>query len=134
MDTGLISALIGISVGLGTLIAGIGFAYAQFKSGGDKYKDNLIDTLKESVAILEEKTRKQSEEKSLLVTSHQTQLTELSKSLGVLKGRFDEQTRQIEMYKQLLQGRDPEQTKVLQEVHDLLTKINKNSKTLKGSK
>lgn len=134
MDTGLISALIGISVGLGTLIAGIGFAYAQFKSGGDKYKDNLIDTLKESVAILEEKTRKQSEEKSLLVTSHQTQLTELSKSLGVLQGRFDEQTRQIEMYKQLLQGRDPEQTKVLQEVHDLLTKINKNSKTLKGSK
>ena len=37
--------------GIGALMAGIGFAYAQFKSGGSKAKDELIATYKETIKI-----------------------------------------------------------------------------------
>ncbi len=125
LDVQLISTIVGISIGLGTLIAGMGYAYSQYKTGGDKYKDSLIETLKESIAVLEEKNKKQSEERSMLLVSHQKQLTELTTNLGILQGRFDELSKKAEEYKMILQGRDPEQLKMLTEIKLELERIKK---------
>ena len=130
MNLELISAIIGVSIGIGAITIAIGYAYAQFKSGGDKYKDNLIDTLKESVAVLEAKNKQQAEERTQLLTSHQVQLTDLNKELGILQGRFDEQTRQLEAYKTLLQGRDPEQIKIMTEIREALVNLNNRNYSL----
>lgn len=126
MDIQTASMVVGILIGLGTLIAGIGFAYAQFKSGGDKYKDNLIDTLKESVAILEDKNKKQSEERTLLINSHQSQLTQMAKEIGELRGQLHVYQEKSRDYKEILQGRDPEQTALLKEIRELLKYFKSN--------
>jgi len=124
MNLELISIIIGICIGAGALFVGVGYAYSQWKAGGDKYKDNLIDTLKESVSVLEEKNKRLSEEKSLLIQSHQQQLTDLTRQFSEMKGRFEEQQKTNEQYKLLLQGRDPEQAKIMLEIRDFLGKLN----------
>lgn len=129
MNLELISTIVGVFSGSGILVAGLGFAYAQYKRGSSEADAKTISSLKEYIVTLEEKNKRLSDEKSQLITSHQTQLTELNKSLGILQGRFDEQTKQIDMYKQLLQGRDPEQVKVLHEIKALLSTVNIRSKT-----
>jgi hypothetical protein len=116
IDFSLISVIIGIFVGLGTLIAGCGFAYAQFKTGGDKAKDDLIETLRATAeAEKAEKTRLASE-KTELIASHQVQITQLSKDISELKGRFDETQKRANEYKEILQGRDPAQQKFMEVV------------------
>lgn len=125
MDTQIISIIVGIFLGLGTLIAGIGYAYAQFKRGGDQADDRLISSQKEYIAVLEEKNKKLSEEKNQLIISHQAQLTDLNKAMGVLQGRLDEQTKVMNEYKAILQGRDPEHANMLKETKQLLTDLKK---------
>lgn len=99
--------------GLGVFAASVGWVVVQFKSGGVKAKDDLIVTLKDALAIEQDKTKKLSEEKSQLITSHQTQLNEINKAMGVLQGKFEEQSKKVEEYKQILQGRNPEQTEFM---------------------
>lgn len=122
-----VSTLIGVFAGAGVLFAGVGFAYAQYKRGGSEADSKTIASLKEYIDTLEEKNKRLTEEKSQLINSHQTQLTELNKAIGVLQGRFDEQTRQLEIYKQLIQGRDPEHMQVLKEIKEALQRLDDKS-------
>lgn len=114
IDIQTISIIVGIFIGLGTLIAGSGFAYAQFKSGGDKYKDNLIETLKETALAEKAEKERLAIEKNQLMVSHQEQLTQLNKDLAELRGRFDEQSKKVKEYQDILQGKDPGQLKYME--------------------
>lgn len=124
-----ISTLIGMFAGVGVLFAGMGFAYAQLKRGGSEADTKTIASLKEYIATLEEKNKRLTEEKSQLITSHQVQLSQLNKDLGILQGRLDEQAKQAEIYKQLIQGRNPEQMDLLKEIKDVLHRIDCKSET-----
>jgi len=128
LNTEILSTIFGLLAGSGALLAGMGFAYAQLKRGGSEADTKTIASLKEYIDTLEEKNKRLTEEKSQLINSHQTQLTELNKAIGVLQGRFDEQTRQLEIYKQLIQGRDPEHMRVLKEIKEVLQRLDDKSK------
>lgn len=110
-----ILTILAIPVGVGTLFALIGVGWAQFKAGGEKFKDNTIDSLKESLQISEEKNKKLTEEKNQLVVSHQESINKLIHDLGQLTGRFEEQSKLVEEYKQILQGRGPDDVKYREE-------------------
>lgn len=120
MNLDLISSIIGLLTGFGVLLVGAGFGFGQLKIGGSKAKDELIKDLKDAKALLEDKLAKLAEERTQLITSHQAQITELTKNLGVLQGRFDAQVKEVESYKLILQGRDPGQTEIMKEIRDYL--------------
>jgi len=129
-----LSIVIGTFAGLGTFIAGIGFAYAQFKSGGEKAKDDLIETLKETALVDREKATRLAEEKAIIVDSHQGQINELSNRIGKLQGLYEASEVSKKEYLAILQGRDPQQkafmketTKILVEVRTFIEKLNKDS-------
>ena len=102
--------------GLGVLAAGIGFAYAQLKSGGNKAKDDLISTLKETIVVEKEKVERLAEEKQTLIISHQQQINELSAKIGKLQGLHEANEKKIQEYVTILQGRSPEQRKFMDEM------------------
>lgn len=120
-----ILTILAIPVGVGTLFALIGVGWAQFKAGGEKFKDNTIDSLKESLAISEEKNKKLTEEKAQLLTSHQEQINKLTKELGELTGRFNEQSKLAEEYKLILQGRGPDDIKYKEEGRAFMLNMSK---------
>lgn len=125
IDLSTLSTLLGVSGSIGIVIASIGYTYAQLKAGGNKYKDDTIDSLKESLAISEEKNKHLSEEKNQLIVSHQEQITKLVKELGELKGRFDESTKLAEEYKLILQGRGPDDVTYKAEVRGFMLEVAK---------
>jgi len=129
-----LSIIIGTFAGLGALIAGIGFAYSQFKSGGDKAKNDLIDTLKETALVEREKATRLAEEKATIVDSHQGQINDLSSRIGKLQGLYEASEVSKKEYLSILQGRDPQQkvfmeetTKILVEIRMFMEKLNKDS-------
>ena len=126
-----ISVIVGLFIGVGTIIMAIGYFYSQVKLGGDKYKDNLISTLKETVAALEERNKRLSEEKNQLIVSHQAQLTQLTKELGELKGAFLTEQKRASEYKDLLLQKDPQQMQILKEIKSLMKTLNKKTKVSK---
>lgn len=105
-----LSTIFGVLAGIGTLAAGLGFAYAQFTQGSGRAKDDLIGTLNQQLNIEKEKTKQLELQKNSLVTSHQTQINELTKQIGVLQGTVDAYNVKIKEYTDILQGRSPEQT------------------------
>lgn len=109
--------------GIGVLAAGFGFAYAQFKSGGGKAKDDLVSTLKEQLNIEKEKTEQLKLEKDTLIQSHQKQLTEITGKLGKLEGLQEANEKKIKEYRDILQGRSPEQTQFM----EFMTQVAKDS-------
>lgn len=129
MDLQTVSVIVGIFIGLGAMIAGIGYAYAQYKSGGDKYKDNLIDTLKATAEAERTERERLAKEKTELLMNHQVQITTLTKDQAELKGRLDEQSKKADEYKALLLGRDPELQKILSEIRSYLRTLTEQSNT-----
>lgn len=122
----LVSTIVGVFMGLGALIAGIGFAYSQFKTGGDKAKDDLITTLKETAVVEREKATRLADEKITLVDSHQTQINLLNERIGKLQGLYESAEQSRQEYLKILQGRDPAQQKFMDIV---LKQIEENAKT-----
>lgn len=102
-------SIFSVFAGLGILVAGIGFAYAQFKMGEGKAKDSLIVTLKEAVDAERDKAARLAEEKSNLMNFHQAQINELNTKLGKLQGLYEASEKSKKEYLEILQGRDPTQ-------------------------
>lgn len=100
--------------GLGVLIAGLGFAYAQFNSGAGKAKDDLIETLKESVIAEQARAMRLTTEKATLINSHQSQINELNNKIGKLQGLYESSEQSKKEYLAILQGRDPAQQKFME--------------------
>lgn len=122
------NSVVSLLIGIGALVAGIGFAYAQFKSGSSKAKDDLIVTLKDTAVIEREKAARLAEEKVELVRSHQEQINLLNKNLGILQGRLDEQTAKLKEYKDIIEGRSPDQIEYTKKVLQTLELYLKDSK------
>lgn len=116
IDFSIISVLVGLFIGLGTLIAGCGFAYAQFKTGGDKAKDDLIGTLKESLTVEKDKNTMLEQEKVSLIDSHQKQINSLNEKFGKLQGLYEAAETSKKEYLAILQGRDPQNQKFMEVV------------------
>lgn len=114
-------------MGLGTLIAGCGFAYAQFKTGGDKAKDDLIGTLKDTAEVEREKAIRLAAEKVTLVDSHQLQINELNNKIGKLQGLYEASEASKKEYLAILQGRDPAQQKFMEIVMKQIEESQKQS-------
>ncbi len=114
LNFALISTIIGIFIGIGTLAAGLGFAYAQFRSGSNKAKDDLIDTLKETATVEKEKADRLEKEKITIVGSHQSQLNDLNNKIGKLQGLYEASEKSKSEYLSILQGRDPSQQKFME--------------------
>lgn len=113
----LFSSLGGMA-GVGILAGGLGVAYSQFKSGGNKAKDELIATLKETAIAEKVRAERLAAEKVTLLDSHQKQINELNNQLGKLQGLYESAEKRNREMMEILQGRSPEQTKFM----ELMTK------------
>lgn len=102
--------------GIGILLAGIGFAYAQFRAGASKAKDDLIQTLRDTAIAEKQKAERLAAEKVTIIDSHQVQINELNKEIGILRGTLDATNLKVKEYTTLLQGRNPEQIEFMKVV------------------
>lgn len=100
--------------GIGVLLGGIGFAYAQFRLGGSKAKDELIKTLQETAIAEREKAKQLEVEKLEQSRFHQKQINELNEKIGKLQGLYEESKDRGKEYLAILQGRSPEQQKFME--------------------
>jgi len=100
--------------GIGVLFGGLGFAYAQFRSGAGKAKDELVATLKETAMAEREKAAALAKEKVEQSQFHQTQINELSSKIGKLQGLYEASEKSKQEYLLVLQGRDPAQQKFME--------------------
>ena len=107
--------------GIGILAAGMGFAYAQYRAGTSKAKDELILTLKESVDVEKDKSMRLTSEKETLIKSHQEQINELNKQIGILQGKSEANEKKMKEYMEILQGRNPEQEKFMEYITQVST-------------
>lgn len=110
MDLGAFGGL----AGFGILLASLGFAYAQFKTGAGKAKDELINTLKETATAEKAKAESLASEKMMLIASHQTQINALNLQIGELKGALKVTEGKVKEYTDLFQGRDPQQQRFME--------------------
>lgn len=109
--------------GIGVLAVCIGFAYTQFKSGAGKAKDDLVETLKESLSVERDKVKMLTEEKNTLIVSHQQQLNAMNEKIGKLQGLYEASEKRNKEYLEILQGRSPEQTQFM----ELMTKTSRDA-------
>lgn len=100
--------------GIGVLAVCIGFAYTQFRSGANKAKDDLVETLKESLEVEKDKVKMLTEEKNTLIVSYQQQLNVMNEKIGKLQGLYEASEKRNKEYLEILQGRSPEQTQFMQ--------------------
>lgn len=134
IDLAVMSTVIGLLAGAGALIAGIGFAYAQFMTGTNKAKDDLIQTLRDAAEAEKGKAERLAVDKNLLTTSHQQQINELNEKIGKLQGLYEASEANKQEYLKILQGRDPQQQEfmkktlaILESMQIFLDKINKTT-------
>lgn len=119
--------LFGGFAGLGVLMAGIGFAYAQFKSGAGKAKDDLINTLKESIDAEKAVAERVSKEKNEILASHQLQINQLTEKIGKLTGLYEASEARNKEYVAILQGRSPEQKQFMEFMVNAATESSKTT-------
>lgn len=129
MNIQIISIIIGILGGLGILIAGLGYAYSSWVNGSNKYKEELISDLKNTVEAKTNEIKQLTDERAVLICSHQEQITKLQKDLSELTGRFEEQSKKLMEYKTLLENRDPETLAALKDIKEGIQRLNAHQVT-----
>ena len=129
MNIQIISIIIGILGGLGILIAGLGYAYSSWINGSNKYKEELISDLKNTVEAKTNEIKQLTDERAVLICSHQEQITKLQKDLSELTGRFEEQSKKLMEYKTLLENRDPETLAALKDIKEGIQRLNAHQVT-----
>lgn len=126
-------SILAILLGIGGLLAGLGFSFAQFKQGGNKAKDDLISTLKQEADAQKEKASRLAQEKIVMTNEHQRQISELQKDVAKLTGLYEASEKSKQEYLLILQGRNPEQQAFMetqQRFSEFLTKaVSDGSKT-----
>lgn len=105
---------VGGYIGLGVLVLSVSYAWTQIRSGATKAKDELVSTYKEQLALEKEKTKQLEAKNMTLEISHQKQINELSKQIGILEGTLKSQQEKMKEYLEILQGRSPEQIKFME--------------------
>lgn len=107
--------------GMGILMAGLGFGWAQFKSGAGKAKDDSIASYKEALAAeqvrieqLKAENKQLIEDKNTLMKSHQDQINALTEKIGKLQGLYEASELRNKQNLAILQGRNPEQQKFME--------------------
>ena len=125
----IISTLIGIFAGIGLMVGGCGYAYSTWKSGKNKYKDELIVDLKATIASKEEQLQKLQLEKGTLIKSHQEQITELQKQLQELQIIVGVQKSKLEEYTSILENRDPKTLALLTDIKTGIDTLNSHQVT-----
>ena len=129
MNIQIISIIIGILGGLGILIAGLGYAYSSWINGSNKYKEELISDLKNTVEAKTNEIKQLTDERAVLICSHQEQITKLQKDLSELTGRFEEQSKKLMEYKTILENRDPETLAALKDIKEGIQRLNAHQVT-----
>lgn len=124
LDIQIISQIVGLFIGIGAIIVAFAFAYSQIKLGGNKAKDDLIGTLQTTVSAKDETIRRLESEKTTLINSHQEQINTIQKELSELKGAFGEQSKKLDEYKTLLEGRDPYVLEILKKIDSGIATLN----------
>jgi len=124
-----ISTIVGIFIGLGAMIGGCGYGYSSWKNGNNKYKDETISDLKIAIETKEKEISRLNEEKTILILSHQKQITEIQKELSELQGAFKEQSKKLGEYRSILENRNPELLGMLTEIKDGITTLNTHGVT-----
>lgn len=116
--------------GIGVLFGGLGFAYAQFRAGSGKAKDDLITTLKDTAVAEREKAKQLAKEKMEQSQFHQTQINQLNEKIGKLQGLYEESKDRNKEYLAILQGRNPEQQKFMEYLTQVASESAKYMKEL----
>ena len=129
MNIQIISIIIGILGGLGILIAGLGYAYSSWINGSNKYKEELISDLKNTIEVKTNEIKQLTDERAVLICSHQEQITKLQKDLSELTGRFEEQSKKLAEYKSILENRDPETLAALKDIKEGIQLLNAHQVT-----
>lgn len=126
LDFKIVSTIVGIFAGLGIMIGGCGYVYSSWKNGKNKYKDELIADLKATLEIKERDIGCLNAEKTTLIKSHQEQFTKLTSDFAELKGRFNEQSKKLEEYREIFQNRDSQSLQMLKEIKEGIVVLNKH--------
>lgn len=123
----IISTIIGIFAGIGLLVGGCGYAYSSWKNGSSRYKDETITDLKNVNEQKDIIIKKLNEEKSLLITSHQQQITIMQKQITELEVRLEEQGKKLTEYAAILENRDPKTLSMLAAIKDGIDTLNQHN-------
>lgn len=115
---GIALQIFGVLSGLGVTVAGFGFAFTQFRAGGNKAKDDVIATLKENVAAEKQRSERLSAEKAMLMNSHQEQINLLNEKVGKLQGLYESAETQKKEYLSIIQGMSPEEKQYRQDMRE----------------
>jgi hypothetical protein len=120
-------SFLALLTGIGALSAGLGICIAQVKTAYSKEnlksKDDLIDTLNETIVAEKGRAERLADEKLALDIRNSKQINDLNREIGELKGLYQASELSKKEYLAILQGRSPEQIKFMTEVLSILEEI-----------
>lgn len=121
-------------IGIGVLVAGLGYAYGQFFSGRSKVgKENTeagIETLgylRGQIEALQALVNSQKTESIERNNKHNSEIREMNGKIEHMTGQLVEKNKQVDEYKAIFQGRDP---KMLELLGQLVANDQKNTETI----
>lgn len=123
-DFTIISVTIAVCGGIFSIVGTFVLAVSTWRNGSNKIKDGIISDLKTAVEVKTEEVTRLNEEKSLLIASHQLQLTQMQKEITEFKTRLEETNKRLEDYKALLTNRDPKTLEMLTEIKNGISILN----------
>lgn len=109
-----------VLAGFGAIIAGIGYAYGQFKKGSNQGVRDVVDQNQKTLTLLEN----QVESLQAIATNGVKQINELQQRVSTLEGVIAEKDKEIAQYLKIFQDRNPEMTKFMEEITAISKRAN----------